>query len=84
MNVAGCFSSRRWVASRVRRGLGVSAGRRRRTNRTGTIRTGDLHQRRRADPEALVRPVPSPDEMAPMSLMTYADARPWARAIKSA
>ena len=25
-----------------------------------------------------------PDQMAPMSLMTYEDARPWARAIKRA
>ena len=42
-------------------------------------RGADVHQGRRADPLQQLRRVPSPGAMAPMSLMTYDDARPWAR-----
>ena len=45
-------------------------------------RESDLHQGRRADPPALLPACHRPGSVAPMSLLTYQDARPWARSIK--
>ena len=49
----------------------------------GDHRSGpDLHQGHRADRLRQVRRLPPRGEVAPMSLLTYDEVRPWARAIK--
>ena len=45
-------------------------------------RRADLHQGRRADPLQIVRDCHRPGEVAPMSLISYDEVRPWAKAIK--
>jgi len=82
MKVAGFFSSRRWVLPAFIVGLAfqpvVGAA------QTAPARAGQVTFSKDVAPimnRACVR-CHRPDEIAPMSLLNYAEARPWARAIK--
>ena len=54
-----------------------------RTGAAGRRQRRDVHQGHCADPAAELSEVPSPGSVAPMSLITYEEVRPWARSIKT-